>query len=142
MAPLFVLLASTERDEVSVIRRNVSGADASWRGSGWPVSPAPGEPPSGRLDMRTGGAGRRCQPVGARSGGMGQMPLHGIPGQPEIGGDRVEAPHHLGFGHDRQPEHDSGNGMASGDSGLRIAGVPPLAIRIWVSAAGPDLVTV
>ena len=30
MAPLFVLLVRTERDAVSVIRRNVSGADASW----------------------------------------------------------------------------------------------------------------
>ena len=102
MAPLFVLLVSTERDELSVIRRNFSGAESSWGASGWPVSPAPGEPLSGKLDIRTGGAGRRCQSVGARSG-MGQMPLHGIQGQPEIGGDRVEALHHLGFGHDRQP---------------------------------------
>ena len=30
MAPLFVLLVRTERDEASVIRRNVSRADASW----------------------------------------------------------------------------------------------------------------
>jgi hypothetical protein len=33
---------------------------------------------------------------------MSQVLLHGIPGQPEIGGNRVEAPHHLGLGHDRQ----------------------------------------
>ena len=30
MAPLLILLVRTERDEASVIRRNVSGADASW----------------------------------------------------------------------------------------------------------------
>jgi len=30
----------------------------------------------------------------------------------------------------------SNNGMASGDSGLKTAGLPPLAVRMWVGAGG------
>src|SRR6266699_51009 len=106
--------AALSRRTISAVGR-LAGADT--RRTGGPAAvaaPRPlewtGEPADG-LDEQAappGAAARQQADVGAEQqrrvrDGPGQVPLHQVPGQPPVGGDGVEARHHLRLGHDRQP---------------------------------------